>query len=102
MLNQLPITLPLEEIRDYCRTQPIQRLSLFGSVLRDDFTDESDVDMLVEYEPDAPVGYFDMAGQEIELSALVGRKVDLRTPQELSRYFRQEVVDTAVLIYERA
>ena len=75
-------------------------LALFGSVLRDDFNDESDVDMLVEFIPGSRIGYFELVGMEIELTELVGRKVDLRTPQELSRHFRQQVIDEAELIYE--
>ena len=77
------------------------RMSVFGSVLRDDFRPDSDVDILVEFEPEAHVGYFGLAGMEHELSELLGRKVDLRTPAELSRYFRQRVVDGAEVIYER-
>lgn len=100
MLNQSVIPLPLEAIRDYCERQPVRRLSLFGSVLRDDFTDDSDIDMLVEYIPGAKVTLLDMAQQEIDLGAIIERKVDLRTPNELSRYFRQQVIDTAVPIYE--
>ena len=99
--KQVQISLPIEQIQLYCQSQPIQRLSLFGSVLRDDFTYESDVDILVEYLPDAVITLLDMAQQEIELSAMIGYKVDLRTANELSPYFRQDVIDTAMLIYER-
>lgn len=101
MLNHVQIMLPIEEIRNYCARQPIKRLSLFGSVLRDDFTHESDVDMLVEYLPGKAVTLLDMAQQEIDLGELIGHKVDLRTPNELSRYFRQQVIESAVQIYER-
>jgi uncharacterized protein len=101
MLDTLKISLPLEDIQAYCRQQPIKRLALFGSVLRDDFSPVSDVDLLVDYQPGARVTLLDMAQQEIELSRLVGRKVDLRTPNELSRYFRQQVLDEAVTLYER-
>lgn len=61
----------------------------------------SDIDLLVEYQPGARVTLLDMAQQEIELSELIGRKVDLRTPNELSLYFRQQVLDEAVTLYER-
>lgn len=64
---------------------------MFGSVLRDDFRPDSDVDVLVEFEPAARVGYFEMSRMELELSELLGRRVDLRTPAELSRYFRDRV-----------
>ena len=94
------ISLPLNEIREFCAREPIRRLSLFGSALRGEHTADSDVDLLVEYERGARVGLLAMARQEIELSQIIGRRVDLRTPQELSRYFRQDVVDIAKLIYE--
>jgi len=86
------IAVDREKIAAFCRRTHIRRLSLFGSVLRDDFPPESDVDVLVEFEPEASVGLLRMAGLESELSELLGRKVDLRTPAELSRYFRDEVV----------
>ena len=78
----------------------IRRLALFGSVLRPDFGPESDVDVLVEFEPEAAIGFFGLARLERELSALLGgRRVDLRTPQDLSRYFRNSVVDHAYVIH---
>jgi hypothetical protein len=97
----LPVELPMMALRRFCERYPVQRLALFGSALRADFSAESDIDMLVDYVPGARVTLLDMAQQEIELSELVGRKVDLRTPAELSRYFRQQVLDTAVVLYER-
>lgn len=100
MLNQLPIEINLEAIQQFCENEHIVRLSLFGSVLRDDFTAASDVDLLVEYLPGAGTTLLDMARQESQLTRLLGREVDLRTPQELSPYFRQEVLDRAVVIYE--
>ena len=95
------IDLPLDQIREYCATQPIARLSLFGSALRDELRPESDIDLLVEYEPDAPVGLFAMGGHLMDLSDIVGRKVDLCTPNGLSPYIRGEIVDSARLIYEK-
>jgi predicted nucleotidyltransferase len=95
------LVIPYPQIRAFCERNHIRKLALFGSVLRRDFRPDSDVDVLVEYEPDAKVTYLDMAGQEIELSRMIGRKVDLREPGELSRYFRDKVVATAVSIYER-
>ena len=97
----LPIDLPVDDLRTFCERYPVRRLALFGSALRSDFTVASDVDLLVEYESGARVTLLDMAQQEIELSALIGRKVDLRTANELSRYFRQQVLDEAVTLYER-
>ena len=84
-----------ELLDDFCRRHRIWKLSLFGSVLRNDFGPESDVDVLVEFEPGATVGYFELADMESELSELLGRKADIRTPAELSRYFRQEVLAAA-------
>lgn len=77
----------------------MQKLSLFGSILRDDFSPESDVDFLVEFEQGQTPGYIALAGMEIELSEIIGRKADMRTPNELSRHFRQEVLDLAVVQY---
>ena len=101
MNEVMSIGLPLEDIRDYCSQQPILRLSLFGSAMRGDSTAESDIDLLVEYVPGARIGLLAMSGQQIELSQIIGRHVDLRTPQDLSRYFRQEVGNNAWLIYEK-
>lgn len=83
----------------FCKRHPIKRLALFGSVLRDDFHADSDIDMLVVFDDAAHVSLLDIAAMEIELSALLGRKVDLRTPAELSRHFRDQVVRTAELLY---
>lgn len=87
------------QIAEFCRKHRIRKLALFGSVLRDDFGPESDVDVLVEFEPGASVGPIRMAGMELELSSLMGRKVDLRTANDLSRYFRDEVVSEAEIQY---
>lgn len=101
MSETIEIKLPVKEIRAYCATQPIRRLSLFGSALRDELRADSDIDLLVEYLPTAKIGYFELAQQEIDLGKLIGKKVDLRTPNELSRQFRQGVVDSARLLYAR-
>ncbi len=99
-MKQQNVEIRKEEIADFCRRQHISRLSLFGSVLRDDFRPTSDVDVLVEFEPGHVPGLFGLARMERELSALLGnRKVDLRTPQDLSRYFRDEVMATAEVQY---
>ena len=84
---------------NFCRRHHIRRLALFGSVLREDFRPDSDVDLLVEFVPDAHVGLIRLAGIEEELSQLLGRKADLRTAAELSRYFRDEVLKTAEVQY---
>ena len=95
------IEIPRDEISEFCRRNHIRRMALFGSVIRDDFTHESDVDVLVEFVPGRTPGfaYFDM---ERDLSEMLGRKVDLNTPSELSKYFRQEVLAEAEDIYVEA
>lgn len=99
MTFKIPIDIPREKIVEFCKRNHIRKLSLFGSVLRRDFGPDSDVDLLVEFAPDHVPGLIRLAGMEIELSEIIGRKVDLRTPQDLSRYFRQEVLDSAVVQY---
>jgi len=87
------------KVADFCRRHHIRRLSFFGSVLRDDFRPDSDVDVLVEFEPGRVPGLLRLAGMEIELSKMLGRKADVRTAEDLSRYFRDEVVSSAQLQY---
>lgn len=95
------IPFPIEQIEAFCRRNPIQKLSLFGSVLRNDFTDKSDVDFLVELPPNSGVGLFRFIGMQDELEDMIGRKVDLRTPEDLHPRFRQRVVEEAQLLYVR-
>ncbi|MBN2305191.1 MAG: nucleotidyltransferase family protein [Anaerolineae bacterium] len=95
------ITLPQDILAAFCQQYHIRRLSLFGSVLRDDFGPDSDIDVLVEFEPGHTPGLITLAGIEIELTDLVGRQVDMRTPGDLSRYFRQDVLDHAQVQYEQ-
>ncbi|MDP1647844.1 MAG: nucleotidyltransferase family protein [Rubrivivax sp.] len=91
------------ELAPICRRHRIRRLSLFGSQLKGTARPDSDVDLLVEFLPDARTTYFDLANIEIELSALLGgRKVDLRTPAELSRYFRDQVQRESEELYVAA
>ena len=99
MERTLPIAIPQDQLAEFCQRHHIRKLSLFGSMLREDFTPQSDVDFLVEFELGKVPGYLRLAGMENELSDLIGRTVDLRTPDELSRYFRQEVLDVAVTQY---
>lgn len=101
MSEQLPIHLPLDEIKTFCERWKIRELALFGSVLRDDFGPDSDVDVLVTFEPGAVVGLNFITIQN-ELSDLLGRRVDLNTYGFLSRHFRDRVVASAKVIYERA
>ena len=100
MDGQPRIMIPSEKIAAFCRKHHIRKLALFGSVLRDDFRTDSDVDVLVEFEPGHVPGFFRLYDMEEGLSALFGgRRVDLRTPQDLSRYFRDEVVTHAQVQY---
>ena len=93
------LELPLDAIREYCAKQPIRRLSVFGSALHGDMCSDSDVDLLVEYIAGAQVGlaFFQ---HMVDLSEIIGREVDLRTPEDLSRYFRQAVCEEARPIFE--
>ena len=95
------IQIPHDTIAEFCRHNHIRRMALFGSVIRDDFTPESDVDILVEFVPGQTPGleFFNM---ERTLSEIMGRKVDLNTAEWLSSYFRQEVLDEAEDIYVEA
>ena len=86
-------------IAEFCKRNGIRRLAFFGSVLRDDFGPDSDVDVLVGFEPGFHIGLIGLAGLEIELSEILGRKADLRTPQDLSRYFRDKVMAQAEVCY---
>jgi len=96
------IHIPQDRIADFCRRNQIRRLALFGSVLRDDFGPDSDVDVLVEFESGARVGLLRLAGMEIELSEILGRKADLNTPGFLSKYFRDRVLAEAEVQYDAA
>lgn len=93
------VHIPEDKIAEFCERHRVARLSLFGSILRDDFGPESDVDVLVEFEAGARVSLFDLGGMLMELREMLGREVDLRTPQDLSKYFRESVVRGAKLLY---
>jgi len=99
-MSQATAVFRADEIADFCRRHHVRRLSLFGSVLREDFGPESDIDVLVEFEPAHVPGFFALYDMEQELSAMAGgRKVDLRTPEDLSRYFRDDVLARAEVQY---
>lgn len=101
MNKTLPITICQEQLLTFCRQYHITKLSLFGSVLRKDFTDKSDVDFLVEFEAEKTPGFFTLAKMERELSVIISwHKVDLRTPAELSIYFQDRVMKEAKVLYE--
>jgi len=92
-----------DKLAEFCRRNQIRKLAFFGSVLRDDFGPNSDVDVLVEFEPGAKVGFFRLYDMEQELSAILGgRKVDMHTPNSLSKYFRDEVLMEAKVQYVQA
>jgi predicted nucleotidyltransferase len=95
---QVVAAVPHEMLAAFCRRNRVRRLSFFGSVLRDDFGPESDVDLLMEFEPGTTVG-LKFFGMEQELSEMLGRKVDLNTPGFLSKYFREEVLAEAEDVY---
>jgi predicted nucleotidyltransferase len=87
------------EVEEFCRERHIRHLALFGSVLGEAFGPDSDVDVLIEFEPGHQIGFLGMARIERELTERMGRPVDLRTPAELSRYFRDEVLRQAKTLY---
>jgi len=96
------IVIAEDKIREFCERHYISRLAIFGSALRDDFGPESDVDVLVDFVPGHTPGFFKLFEMEEELSGLLGgRKIDMRTPEDLSRYFRDKVVATAQVQYVR-
>lgn len=89
-----------KELEDFCEVNKIKKLSLFGSYLINSYTTDSDIDLLVEFDENTGYGLLDVARMERELSEIIGVKVDLRTPEELSRYFRDTIVKEAVVKYE--
>ncbi len=91
---------PQAKLMEFCRNNHIHKMSLFGSALRDELRPDSDIDLLVEFEKAHVPGLITLAGMEIQLSEMFGRKVDLRTPGDLSRYFRDEVIAEAEVQYE--
>jgi len=97
-MKRARIEIPAERVRDFCRRHHIRRLALFGSVLRDDFRPDSDVDVIVEFEPGHTPGLDFFAMQE-ELSAIFGRRVDLNTAGFLSTYFRDRALADAEVQY---
>ena len=95
------IAVPPDRLQAFCRANGIRRLALFGSVLRDDFHPDSDIDVLVEFLPGVRVGLALIRLQD-ELSAMLGRQVDLNTPGSLSKYYRDEVLREAEALYVAA
>ena len=94
------IKIPKKKIIAYCKKHHIKKLAFFGSLLREDFTSSSDIDILVEFEKGHIPGFFNLIRMENDLSMMFkGHKVDIRTPKDLSRYFRKQVISNAVVLY---
>jgi predicted nucleotidyltransferase len=98
-MRQQAVTIPREELADFCRRRGIRKLALFGSIVRDDFGPHSDIDVLVEFEPGVRTGLRFFTIQE-ELSTLLGRRVDLNTAAFLSRHFRDQASAEAEVLYD--
>lgn len=93
------ISIPQDKIVDFCQKNHILRMSLFGSVLTEQFKTKSDVDFLVVFQPDHIPTLFDIVTMEEELSSIIGRHADLKTANGISRYFRDEIIAKAQMIY---
>ncbi len=92
--------IPKDKLAEFCKRNHIRRLSVFGSALRGQLGPDSDIDLLVEFEPSHTPGLFSIVRMEMELTEMLGRKADLRTPEDLSEYFRDEVVENAEVQYQ--
>jgi predicted nucleotidyltransferase len=98
-MSKVPIKLQKDKIERFCKKHHIAYLALFGSVLTTHFTEKSDVDVLVRFEKKHIPHLFSVIAMESELSDIIGYTVDLKTPNELSRYFRDQVLTDAKIIY---
>lgn len=92
----------MDALRQFCERNHVARLALFGSVLRDDFRPDSDIDVLIEFLPNHVPGYIGLAGMQFQLQDILGREVDLRTAPEMSRFFRDQVQAEAEVLYAAA
>jgi predicted nucleotidyltransferase len=101
-MTEAKISIPKDRISEFCEQNQIRKLSLFGSVLREDFGPDSDVDILVEFEPGTRVGLIRLSGLEIELGKIIGRKVDLNTIGFLSKYYRDQILAESEVKYDTA
>jgi predicted nucleotidyltransferase len=100
MYSGIPrIEIPKPWIEKFCRAHHIVKMALFGSVLSDHFSETSDVDILVEFDPKHVPGLFEIVDMKDELSKNIGREVDLRTPEDISKFFRNEVIQQSYLLY---
>lgn len=101
-MSNVQLAISEHDLAAFCRRHSIAKLSLFGSFLHGDNTPHSDIDLLVEFLPDARVSLLDLGGMSMELRELLGRNVDLRTPADLSKYFRTAVLREARPLYAAA
>lgn len=101
-MRELPIEIPSAQLADFCRRNRVRSLAFFGSVIHNNFNESSDLDVLIKFEPETRIGLIGFAKLENELSEILGRRVDLSTPEFLSPYFREEVVREAVPVYGAA
>ncbi|MBE2268543.1 MAG: nucleotidyltransferase domain-containing protein [Anaerolinea sp.] len=101
MITPTGFLIPEDKIAEFCEKHRIRKLALFGSVLRDDFDEDSDIDVLVEFEPDVNLG-LDFFTIQFELEDMLGRRIDFATPEMLKRYVRRRILDSAQVVYERA
>jgi predicted nucleotidyltransferase len=92
--------IPKDKLIVFCKKNHIRKLSIFGSAIRGELQPDSDIDLLVEFEQDHTPGLFSIIKMEMELAEMLGRKVDLRTPEDLSQYFRDEVMQNAQIQYQ--
>lgn len=93
------IEIPADELAEICHRYQVRELALFGSVLRDDFSEDSDIDVLVEFEPDARIGFFELARLQRELAAIFGRSVDVVLKRGLNPIIREPVLESAEVLY---
>jgi predicted nucleotidyltransferase len=100
MAYSLEERIPKDKLAQFCRKNHIRKLSVFGSAVRGRLEPDSDIDLLVEFEQDCTPGLFSIVRMEMELAEFIGRKVDLRTPADLSQYFRDEVMRDAQIQYQ--
>jgi len=101
-MGEARISIPKDKISEFCEQNQVRRLSFLGSVLREDFGPDSDVDILVEFEPGTRMGLIRLSGLEIELGKIIGRKVDLNTPGFLNKYYRNKILTEADVQYDAA
>ncbi len=100
MIYPLSRHIPQAQLADFCRRNHIKKLSVFGSAIKGNLKPESDIDIMVEFEEGLVPGFLSFCRMQNELTDIIGRQVDLRTPEDLSRYFRENVVRTAEVHYE--